>query len=78
MHRSHIHAAVGVDEITAIRRILDGVVSVTVGKGDQAGAVEVNPIEVHEVRVLVRILATGAEPDLSLFSSTLSMPRTTY
>ena len=40
--------------------------AVALGQGDQAGAVEVDAVVVDEVRILVRVLAAGAEPDLPL------------
>ena len=77
--RRHVHPAVGVDEIAAIGRELDRVVAVALGERDQAGAVEVDAVVMDEVRVLVRVLAAGAEPDLAASSSSIrSMPRTTY
>ena len=59
-------ATVGVDEVLAVRRELDGVVAVALGQGDQAGAVEVDAVVVDEVGVLARVLAAGPEPDLPL------------
>ena len=61
-----IDARVGVDEVLAVRRELDGVRAVALGQRDQARAVEVDAVVVDEVRVLVRIRAAGAEPDLPL------------
>src|SRR5262249_32061685 len=64
--RGQVYPAIGVDEEAPIWRILDRVVSVPVGQGDQFGAIEVDAIGVDEIRVLARILAAGAEPDLPL------------
>ena len=44
----------------------DRVVAVALGQRDEAGAVEVDAVVVDEIRVLVRLLAAGAEPDLAL------------
>ena len=66
MDRGHVDAAVGVDEIPAIRRKLDRVAAVALGQGDQSGAVEIDAVVMDEVRILVGVLAAGAEPDLPL------------
>src|SRR5262249_32260833 len=64
--RGQVYPAIGVYEEAPIWRILDRVVSVPVGQGDQFCAIEVDAIGVDEIRVLAGILAAGAEPDLPL------------
>ena len=64
--RRHVDTAVGVDEVSAIGRELHRVRAVSLGEGDEAGAVEVHPIVVDEVRILAGVLASRPEPDLPL------------
>jgi len=49
-----------------VGRVLNTVVAVAVGQRDEAGAVEVDAVKVNQIRVLVRVHATGVEPNLSL------------
>ena len=44
----------------------DGVVAVGFGESGQAGAVEIDPVIVGEVRILAGIHAARLEPDLPL------------
>jgi len=65
VYRGPVHAGVGVDEEPAVRGVADGVGAVSLGQGDQARAVEVDPVAVDQVRVLTGDAATGPEPDLA-------------
>src|SRR2546427_8290178 len=67
VRRRCVHAAPGIDEAFAIGRELDGVVAVALGKGDEAGPIQVNTVVMDEVGVLVRVFAAGAEPHLAVF-----------
>ena len=60
-----IDAAVRVDQVLAIGRELHRVVAVAFGERDQTRAVEVHAVVMHEVRILIGILAAGVKPDLS-------------
>ena len=65
-YRSEIDARVRVDVVAAIARERDDVVGVGRRVGGEARAVEVDPVVVDEVRILARIHAARAEPDLAL------------
>jgi hypothetical protein len=55
-----VHAAV-------VGRELKRMVAVGLRERDQARAVKVRAVVMYEVRILVRVLAAGVEPDLPLF-----------
>ena len=61
-----IDARPRVDVHLTVRRIRHRVIGGCVGERRQAGAVEVDAIEVREVRILLRIHAAGAEIDLAV------------
>jgi hypothetical protein len=63
--RRQVHARVRVDVELHVGREHDVVVRVRLREGRQAGAVEVDPVVVDEVRVLPRIHAARREPDLA-------------
>ncbi len=64
--RCGIDARVRVDVELQVRREPDCMVRVGRGQRRQPGPVEVDPVVVHEVRVLARIHPARAEPDLPL------------
>src|SRR5262249_25098831 len=64
--RRQVYARIRIDQVLAVRGILDRVVAVPLGQRDQTGAVEVDAVVVDQVRVLVRVHAAGAKPDLPL------------
>src|SRR5205823_11813061 len=59
-----VHTRIGVDEVLSIRRVLDRMIAVALRQCDQSGAVEVDAVIMDQVRILIRILAAGTEPDL--------------
>ena len=65
-HRRGIDAGVRVHVELQVRREPHGMVRVGRGQRHQPGPVEVDPVVVHEVRVLARIHPARAEPDLPL------------
>ena len=64
--RSEVHARPGIDVQLTVRRIRDQVVRRGIGQRRQAGAIEVDAVEMREVRILFRVHAAGAEVDLPL------------
>ena len=61
-----IHSRVRVDEVLHVWRETHVVARVGVGQRGEVRTVEIDPIEVREVRILARIHAARAEPDLPL------------
>src|ERR1041385_4711103 len=62
-----INTAIGIDDVFAVGRILDRVITVAFGEGGETGAIEVHAIEMDEVRILVGISPAGTEPNLAIF-----------
>jgi hypothetical protein len=67
IHRRQIDARPCVDDVFAVGGEIDGVSAIAFGHGDEARAVKVDAVIMHEVRVLSWILAGGSEPDLPFF-----------
>jgi len=67
MDRRKIDAAVSIDDVVAVGRVLNGVIAIALSEGNQAGAVEIHAAELDEVRVLIGIFSAGTKPDLTFF-----------
>ena len=57
MNGRHVDTRIRVDEELAVGRMLNRVVSVAFGQGDQSGAVEVDAVEMNEIGILAGVLA---------------------
>ena len=60
-----VDPTIGIDHESAIGRILERVVAVSLGQSHQIAAVETDTIVVDKVGILIRILAAGVKPDLT-------------
>src|SRR5882724_7322753 len=74
MRRRHINAAVSIDDVFSIWRILHGMVPVSFGERNQTRAIEIHTIKVNEIWILVGVLPAGTKPDLPVFFVDLINP----
>ena len=66
IHRRHIDAGIGIDDVFAIRRVTDLMSSISIGQRSEPATIEIDPVVMNQVGILPRILPGSAKPDLPL------------